>query len=304
MPGPAPALNFDTDFDPQWGAAILVAPGIARITAPNATPFTFKGTNSYLIGGESPVLVDPGPENDSHLEALLAAIGRRKLKAILLTHTHKDHCALARRLHQVTGAPIWFGGQHRLSRPKKLLETNPIARSSDWSLIPDQTLADGDTIDLGEMTLTVIATPGHCANHLAFGINGTPFVLTGDHVMGWNSTLVAVPDGSMRDYLASLERLTASNWTFYLPAHGGSIVRGKRYAERLKAHRLHRNDQIIAALQSGPKSIRALLDLIYPDLPPRVRFAARMTLGAHLEYLEESDAIRGTGLFGRRYVAA
>ena len=153
------------------------------------------------------------------------------------------------------------------------------------------------------MSLTVIATPGHCANHLAFGINGAPFVLTGDHVMGWNSTLVAVPDGSMRDYLESLAKLTASRWTFYLPAHGGSIVKGKRYAEALKAHRLHRNAQIIAALQSGAKSSRALLDLIYPDLPPRVRFAARMTLGAHLEYLVETGAIRATGLFGRRYAA-
>ena len=139
--------------------------------------------------------------------------------------------------------------------------------------------------------LTVIATPGHCANHLSFGIAGAPFVLSGDHVMGWSSTLVSVPDGSMGDYLASLDRIIAAPFTHYLPAHGGGIADGRAFALALKAHREARNTQIVEAVAEGSRSIGALQRAIYPDLKPLLWPAARMTLRAHVEYLAGQGAI-------------
>jgi glyoxylase-like metal-dependent hydrolase (beta-lactamase superfamily II) len=287
MAAPVPPLVFDTDFPPTSGRPVGIAAGLRRLTAPNAGPYTFRGTNSFLIGEAELFVVDPGPDDDVHFEALLAAIGPRPVRAILLTHTHRDHSALAPRLKAATGAPLWFGGPHRLSRPARPLEINPIATDCDWQIRPDRTLADGDEIAVDGLLLRVAATPGHCANHLAFAIDGDDRLLTGDHIMGWNSTLVSVPDGSMADYLASLERVIALPCRRYLPAHGGPITDGPVYARALLAHREQRNAQVAAAVTAGARSIGDLLRIIYPDLPLPVQPAARMTLAAHVEYLAD-----------------
>jgi glyoxylase-like metal-dependent hydrolase (beta-lactamase superfamily II) len=288
----APQLHFTTDFDPETGQLVAIAPGIARLTAPNRSPYTFTGTNSFLLGTERLFVVDPGPEDKSHFEALLRAIGGHSVEAILLTHTHRDHSDLAQRLRAATGAPLWFHGKHRLSRPLRRFEFNPIRRSSDWTLEPNRVLLDGERLVTGAMEIEVLATPGHCANHLSFGIAGTPYLLSGDHVMGWNSTLVSVPDGSMADYLRSLERLETVGYTHYLPAHGGPISDGRAYARALYGHRQLRNTQILEQVRGGTRSIGSLLRAIYPTLSPALLLAARMTLKAHVEYLEQRGELR------------
>jgi glyoxylase-like metal-dependent hydrolase (beta-lactamase superfamily II) len=301
MASTTPLIQFDTDFHPEHGRAYALAPGVTRITAPNASPYTFTGTNSFLLGRERLALVDPGPEDEAHESALKAAIAGRPIAAILLTHTHRDHSASAARWREETGAPLWFGGPHRLSRPLRRFETNPIKKSCDWDLVPDRILRDGETVEAGDMPLSIHATPGHCANHLAFGLVGTGNLLSGDHVMGWNSTLVSVPDGSMADYLASLDRLAALPYARYFPAHGGPIEDGRAHAAALKAHRQMRNGQVVEAVRKGATRLGAVVDAIYPTQPVRVRMAARMTIAAHLEYLEMlGELVIHRGLLGTR----
>jgi glyoxylase-like metal-dependent hydrolase (beta-lactamase superfamily II) len=295
------SLVFDKDFVPETGTPVAVAPGVTRVTAPNAGPYTFTGTNSFLIGEKRLLLVDPGPDEARHAEALTAAIAGRPVEAILLTHTHRDHSALAPEMVRRLDAPLWFGGPHRLSRPARKGEINAVDASSDWALRPDRTLADGERIGVDGMEIEVIATPGHCANHLAYGLVGTDVLLTGDHIMGWSSTLVSVPDGSMGDYLASLDRVLATSYRRYLPAHGGAIEDGPAYARALKAHREARNGEVVEAVRAGARSVGAITRRVYPGLAPMLVPAARMTVAAHVDYLEAHGALSvRRGLFGTR----
>ena len=298
----AAPLVFDTQFDPRTGVAVPVAPGLVRVTAPNASAYTFTGTNSFLLGHERLALLDPGPDDPVHLAALERAIAGRKVDAIILTHTHRDHSASAARLAQVLGAPLWFGGRHRLSRPLRRFERNPIRKSCDWDLVPDRTLVDEEVIPAGDVSISVHATPGHCANHLAFGFGD--ILLSGDHVMGWNSTLVSVPDGSMADYFASLDKVIALPQRRYVPAHGGPIADGPAHAAALRAHREMRNGQVIDAVRDGARTVARIVDVIYPTQPLPVKLAARMTIMAHVEYLEGLGLLKvSRGILGTRISA-
>jgi glyoxylase-like metal-dependent hydrolase (beta-lactamase superfamily II) len=300
MAAPA-ATTAEKEFNARIGYAVPAAPGVVRVTAPNAGPFTHTGTNTYLVGDRRLAVVDPGPDDGRHLEALRAAIANRQVDAILLTHTHKDHCALAQRLREVTGAPLWFGGQHRPSRKRRRFAVDWIARESAVDLVPDRELQDGELLQLAGIGLRVISTPGHCANHLCFGIVETPLLLSGDHVMEWNSTMIAVPDGSMADYLASLRRLDELPYSLYLPGHGGPVEDGRARARALAQHRELRNLQVVRAVENGARTIGGLVAAIYPRLNLPLIPAARMTLRAHVEYLAEAGKIRvRRGLFGLR----
>jgi glyoxylase-like metal-dependent hydrolase (beta-lactamase superfamily II) len=166
-----------------------------------------------------------------------------------------------------------------------------LAWAGDWRLKPDRTFYDGETFALGGMELTAIATPGHCANHICYGIGGTDWLLTGDHIMGWNSTLVAPPDGSMADYFESMRKVIALPYAHYMPGHGGTVENGPNHARALLAHRELRNRQIVAAVQDGAAKISELLVRIYPLLAPNLRNAAAWTLRAHVEYLEEQGSV-------------
>lgn len=287
------ALNFNLDFDPHYGEPVEVLPGVARVTANNPGPFTFRGTNTYLVGTTTLAVIDPGPENDEHFDALRAAIAGRPVSHIFVSHTHRDHSPLARRLAAATGANVFAEGPHRAARPfsgKALLDSG-----ADLAFAPDVRLTDGQVIEGDGWALRVVLTPGHAANHAAFALEGSGALFSADHVMGWSTTIVAPPDGSMADYMASLDRLIERRDGLLLPAHGGPITEPREYMRRLRDHRLARENAILERLRQGDRTIDRIVATIYRDTDPKLYPAASLSVLAHLEDLVERGLVETDG---------
>ncbi|MEH6719867.1 MAG: MBL fold metallo-hydrolase [Aurantimonas endophytica] len=288
-------LSFDKAFDPAYGDAVCVGDGVLRVTARNPGPFTFHGTNSYVIGGASCIVVDPGPDEPEHVATLTAAVDGRRVDAILLTHTHRDHTGAVARLRAATGAPVMGGGPHRPARPMLADEAGRLEASADTSILFDRVLGDDEALTLGGFAVTAVATPGHCANHLAFSVGSEGLLLSGDHVMAWSTTVVAPPDGSMRDYMKSLDRLLARDDRVYLPGHGGAVERPATFVHALIEHRRGREAAILARLAAGDRTIPQIVSALYRDVDPRLHPAAGLSVLAHLEDLVAEAAVTTDG---------
>ncbi len=291
MDGP----DFDLDFKPAHGEAVTVAPNVQRITVNNPGPFTFHGTNSYIVGDRSVAVIDPGPEDDAHFHALMAALAGREVTHIAVSHTHRDHSPLARRLKAATGALVVAEGPHRASRPLHEGEINPFAESSDLDFKPDRVLADGETITGDGWALTALMTPGHTANHAAFALEGTGIVFSADHVMAWATSIVAPPDGAMADYMASLEALLARDDRLYLPGHGGPVREPAAFLRGLRTHRRMRERAVLERVRAGDTSIPDMVKVIYASTDPRLHGAAALSVLAHLEDLVERGQVETDG---------
>lgn len=289
------ALQFNLDFDPPIGEPVAVAPGMRRVTAGNAGPFTFRGTNTFLIGQDTLAVLDPGPADAAHIDALLAAIGGARVAQILVTHTHRDHSPGARLLKERTGAPVLAAGPHRPARPAREGEQALLDAAGDFDFMPDEALADGATVEGDGYRLTAITTPGHTANHLAFAWPDAGLVFSGDHVMGWSTTIVAPPDGSMADYMTSLDKLAARAERLYLPAHGAEIPNGPEYVRALRTHRKMREAAILDGLKRGDRTIPELVARVYSGLDPRLSGAAGLSALAHLEDLVVRGVVAADG---------
>lgn len=288
-------LEFDRRFQPAHGTAVPVADHIVRITVNNPGPFTFEGTNSYIVGRDTLAVIDPGPEDEAHLRALLAAIGGRPVSHIFVSHTHSDHSPLAARLKRETGAIIAAEGPHRAARPLNIGEVNPLDASCDTAFDPDIRLADGEVIDTGEWAIEAIATPGHAANHMAFAVKDSGIVFSADHVMAWATSIVAPPDGAMSDYMASLEKMTARDDKLYLPGHGGPVTKPGRFVRALRTHRKMREAAILDRIRKGDRTIPDMVREIYRDTDPRLHGAAGLSVLAHLEDLVARGAVSTDG---------
>ncbi|WP_011580118.1 MULTISPECIES: MBL fold metallo-hydrolase [Chelativorans] len=290
------ALELDTRFEPHYGEAVEVAPGIRRVTVRNPSPFTFHGTNSYIVGGGGALaVVDPGPDDAEHLETLLKAIGGRPVSHIFVSHTHRDHSPLAARLAALTGAKTLAEGPHRPARPLALGEADRLDASADLAFQPDIRLADNELVEGDGWAIRSIHTPGHTANHSVFALEGTGIAFSADHVMAWSTTIVAPPDGAMAEYMASLDRLMAREDRLYLPGHGGPVLKPQQFLRGLKAHRKMRERAILERLSAGDRTIPEIVRIIYRDTDPRLHGAAALSVLAHIEDLIAQQRVETEG---------
>ena len=284
-------LTFDTNFDPRHGRLVSIAPGISRLVAPNTGPYTFTGTNTYLIGEERLVIVDPGPKLEAHAEALTEAIADRKVAAIILTHSHEDHAGLARIVQNRVDCPYLSAGAYAPMRPLRPLELDPM-RFSHVGGDPDFILQAGDRIESDGPALVVVPTPGHTGNHIALAVEGTEYLLTGDHVMGWSTSVVSPPDGDMADYMRSLGLLLQRDDAIYWPTHGGPVRDTKPFIAAFIAHRREREAAILACLHDGTGRIRDMVPRIYGNtIPQQLYPAAARSVFAHIIDLAERGLI-------------
>jgi glyoxylase-like metal-dependent hydrolase (beta-lactamase superfamily II) len=293
---------FDRDHAPRIGAPEPLAPGLVAVTAPNAGPMTFTGTRSYLLGAREVAVIDPGPDDPPHLDALVAALppGGR-VTAILVTHAHRDHSAGARALQARTGAPILgFGERARSPAMARLAETGDLGGGEgvDPTFAPDRRLVDAETVAGADWRLEALHTPGHLGDHLCFAWAEGDAIFSGDMVMGWATTLISPPDGDLRAFLASLARLKARPERLYLPGHGAPLRDPQRMIAWQLAHRAEREAQIRAALADGTATIADLVGAVYPDLAEALRPAAARNVLAHLIDLADRGLARAEGPLG------
>jgi glyoxylase-like metal-dependent hydrolase (beta-lactamase superfamily II) len=281
------------------GMAETRAPKIRRLLAPNPSPMTHTGTNTYLLGLRDIAVIDPGPDNDAHFAAILSAIAPyQKITKILVTHSHLDHAPLARRLSAHCDAPIYaFGdsGAGRTAQMIALFEAGAIGGGEgvDYDFRPDITLEDGGVLDHAGQDLIAIWTPGHFGNHMVFSWNGALF--TGDHVMAWASTMISPPDGDLGAFRRSCTQLQLRSERLYLPGHGDAIEDGPARLNWLLVHRLERESQIISHLRGQPNTAPGLAEAIYTDIDPRLIHAATRNVLAHLIDLCERNLVTCQG---------
>jgi glyoxylase-like metal-dependent hydrolase (beta-lactamase superfamily II) len=281
----AEEIPFDRSFKAVPGVPERAAPKVRRVLAPNPGPFTFSGTCAYIVGDGRVAIIDPGPDIPAHIDALLAAVHGETVEHILVTHTHRDHSTAAPAIRAATGAKTFGEGPHRPARPLHAGEVNPLEAGADHDFLPDRRIADGEVVSGRGYALEAIATPGHAANHLCFALQGENLLFSGDHVMGWATPVVAPPDGSMGDYMASLEKLERRPEQLYLPGHGGPVADGPALVRRYIAHRAARETAILRVLERGEADIPSMVRAIYFGLDPRLERAAALSVLAHLEDL-------------------
>ncbi len=288
------------DFDPPVGVAEVLEPGLRRIVAPNPSPMTYRGTNTYLVGTRGLAVIDPGPQSEAHLQAILDAIGPdQQITHIIVTHTHLDHSPLARPLAEKCGAPILaFGdaGAGISNIMQQLAKGGLIGGGEgiDADFSPDVVLADSEEVQGDGWELQTIHTPGHIGNHLSFAWGDACF--TADHVMGWASSLVSPPDGDLTDFMASCVRLASTPWRVFYPGHGAAVTDPAARLEWLVNHRLGREAAILSALIAGPATARAIAREVYADTPAALLGAATRNVLAHLVDLTGKSRVTPEGV--------
>ena len=303
-------MNFDRSLNVVPGLDVRLSPLVSRLLAPNPGPFTFKGTGVYILGGGRQVaVIDPGPAFPDHIEALQRAIAPRRVSHILVTHTHRDHSPAAAALKAWSGAKT-YGLPLRPSHLSGATDTSPAGRfarggggpasaeegmvdeAHDHDFIPDIAVSDGMLIGGDGFLLECVATPGHTANHICYALVQERALFSGDHVMGWSTSVVAPPDGDMGDYLASLEKLAARDDRIFYPTHGSPIADPQDWLAQLIAHRRMRQAQILAALARQEATIAALVEKLYPRIDAALRPAAAQQVAAHLEHLRARGRVQ------------
>ncbi len=283
------------------GIAEQLEPLVRRVLAPNPSPYTFTGTQTYIVGAEDKVaVIDPGPADQTHLDAILAAVGDAEIAALMCTHTHRDHSPAAAPLAEKTGAPV-VGCAPLVIEPEVLEKWGPRSDEAfDATYAPDRVLDEGEAMSGPGWTLRAVHTPGHTSNHLCFALEESGALFTGDHVMGWSTSVVIPPDGDMGDYLKSLERLQTREDTIFYSAHGEPITKPKQLLRGMIGHRRQRENQILRLLGENARAIPDFIPVMYKGLDQRLHKAAQMSVLAHLIDLERRGMVASSEDVWRR----
>ena len=291
----ADEIPFRREMEFEYGVARELAPGIRRLVANNPGPFTYKGTNTYILGqGADLALIDPGPDDDAHFAATMAAIGSKRLATVIITHTHRDHTDGMPRLLAATGARTCGFG--RTAKARGTTKTSPSGTEFvDLDFKPDIVLKDGASLQGDGFALTALHTPGHAPDHLCFALQGTKLLFSGDHVMSWNTSVVAPPEGNMGDYMRSLDKLVDRADEVYLPGHGGRLYQPQRVVKAFIIHRRMREQSILDCIREGKASIADIVPIVYRGLDPRLLGAASLSVAAHVEHLIEAGRVTSSG---------
>lgn len=294
----------DSPFDPRPGAVLALAPDLRLVLAPNASPMTERGTNTWILGQGAVTVIDPGPADPAHLRAILAALAPGETVAqILVTHTHNDHSPLSRPLAEASGAPIFGFGDTRAGRSAQMQALDAAwlggGESADEAFQPDEHLSDGSDFEAGGQPIRALHTPGHYGNHLCYQWGEVLF--TGDHLMGWAPSLVSPPDGDLTDFLASLDRIETLGARRAYPGHGAPLADAAARAGELRAHRRLREAAILAAIRDGAATLDAITARVYAEVPRALWPAARRNVLAHAIDLDARGLVAmlpegGTGL--------
>jgi glyoxylase-like metal-dependent hydrolase (beta-lactamase superfamily II) len=290
------AISFDTNHNPKIGEAEQLEKDLAVITANNASPMTFTGTRSYILGTDNLIVIDPGPDSEAHLSSIMKYIGKRKVTDILLTHSHIDHSPLSRKLKIETGARIiGFGSadEARTSFMKKLSSSLDLGGEEgiDKDLALDKKVVEKQMLKLNNYSIEVVHTPGHLSNHICFSLKERKILFSGDHVMGWATTLISPPDGDLGSFMNSLEKLSAREEVIYYPGHGKSLKEPRKMVLAQIKHRRDREKQILNSVSKISRTPAEIVDEVYDDLNPMLKAAAIRNVLAHLIDLYERDKV-------------
>jgi len=293
----ADEIPFNRDFDIVHGRPEAVSPLVRRLVAANPSPFTFKGTCTYIVGSGEVAVIDPGPADEPHIGAILAALEPRgeRVTHILVTHTHKDHSPGARLLTERTGATVYAAGPHMRPPDGTPSGAPALDAAGDLDFMPDVRVSHGDEIDADGFSFECVFTPGHTANHMAFALREEKALFSGDHVMGWSTSVVAPPDGNMADYMASLDLLARRADSVYWPGHGGPVASPRAFVQAFIAHRKMREAAILKRLRAGDRRIAEIVPHIYEGLNPTLFPAASLSVLAHLQDLVERGVVASDG---------
>jgi len=276
----------------DYGQALTLSPLVRRVVAQNPSPFTYHGTGTFIIGHGNVAVVDPGPDIPEHVDALMQAIAGEKVSHILVTHTHRDHSPAARPLKERTGAPTYAFGPHGSGRPEA---AGQVEEGADHEFKPDHRLRHGDVVEGDGWSVEAVHTPGHTSNHLCLGLAQEKTLFTGDHVMGWSTTIVSPPDGDMQAYMRSLDILLERDDEIYRPCHGPAIEQPVPFVKAYIAHREAREVQILACLADGVTVIPEMVERMYADVPAFLHPAAQRSVLSHLIYMVESRRVACDG---------
>ena len=291
-------IPYRRQLEFEYGKAEVLSPGIRRVIANNPGPFTFHGTGTYILGTGGVAVIDPGPDDQAHIDAILASLDGETVSHILVTHTHMDHSPGCRKLQAATGAPTFGYGPHGAGKQEQGIT---VEEGGDMDFVPDQAVRHGDIIQGGNWSVECVYTPGHTSNHMCFALREEKALFTGDHVMGWSTSIISPPDGDMADYMSSLDLLLQRDDVVYWPTHGPCIDEPKNHVRAFIQHREEREAQILACIEQGVHNIRDMVPMMYRDTPEFMYPAAARSVLAAMENLLKKQQVTiasGTALEG------